>query len=99
MDKRVYEILGKYVDLSYKSEHKNVVGINVEQYFDGMDYRTKYVDELAEIGFNIVRGLYDPYCTELFSEKLLCCVSYCEGDLQVVWYKDEKEYLSELNRN
>ena len=92
--KAIYDIIGTYVDLDYKKEYNNVHGIKVEEYFDGMDYRMYYIPELLDIGFKCY-GLYDPYYTELLNKDMLCCISYCERDLMVVWYKDEEEFLSE----
>ena len=99
MKEQVYNILKKYVDLENKENYKNRNGINVERYFDGMDYRNYYVTELKKIGFKDTKD--DEHQTVLWNKKFLCCIVYVERDLLVVWYSNnkeyEKEYLEENN--
>ena len=43
IDKPIYDILNKYIDMSYVQYHKNVNGIEIAKYSDSRDYSPYYM--------------------------------------------------------
>lgn len=92
IDKPIYDILNKYIDMSYVQYHKNVNGIEIAKYSDSRDYSPYYMCELCRIGFEWVEY------NDIMSAEYLCGISYCEGDLMIAYYKDIDEFNKEKER-
>lgn len=92
LDKEIFDILDKYIDMNYVSYHRNIIGIEVARYSDHIDFSYDYMEELRNIGFEKIAD------NDVMSEKYLCGISYCEGDVMVVYYESVNQFNEEKQR-